>query len=69
MISSTGRCPAHHPGDDILSVVPPNKPPQDAVLPLVPYLDTLRWVFIALAQAGIAVAVWARLGDWKKGLR
>ncbi len=27
---------------------------QDAVLPLVPYLDTLRWVFIAVALAGIA---------------
>ncbi len=42
---------------------------QGAVLPLVPYLDTLRWLFIALALAGIAVAVWARLKDWKKGLR
>ncbi len=42
---------------------------QDAVLPLVPYLDTLRWLFIALALAGIAVAVWARVDDWKKGLR
>ena len=42
---------------------------QGAVLPLVPYLDTLRWVFIALALAGIAVAVWARVDDWRKGLR
>ena len=42
---------------------------QDAVLPLVPYLDTLRWLFIALALGGIAVAVWARVDDWKKGLR
>ena len=42
---------------------------QGAVLPLVPYLDTLRWVFIALAPGGIAVAVWARVDDWKKGLR
>ena len=42
---------------------------QGAVLPLVPYLDTLRWVFIALALGGIAVAVWARVDDWKKGLR
>ncbi|MGY6535279.1 MAG: YcbK family protein [Pararhodobacter sp.] len=42
---------------------------QGAVLPLVPYLDTLRWVFIALALAGIAVAVWARVDDWKRGLR
>ncbi len=42
---------------------------QGAVLPLVPHLDTLRWVFIALALAGIAVAVWARVDDWRKGRR
>jgi hypothetical protein len=42
---------------------------QDAVLPLVPYLDTLRWVFIAVALGGIAVAVYARLDDWKRGRR
>ena len=42
---------------------------QGAVMPLVPYLDTLRWVFIALALGGIAVAVWARLDDWRKGRR
>ena len=42
---------------------------QSAALPLLPYLDTLRWLFIALALAGIAVAVWARMDDWKKGLR
>jgi hypothetical protein len=42
---------------------------QGAVLPLIPHLDTLRWLFIALALGGIAVAVWARVDDWKKGLR
>ena len=42
---------------------------QGAVLPLVPYLESLRWLFIVLALAGIAVAVWARVDDWKKGLR
>jgi hypothetical protein len=42
---------------------------QGAILPLVPYLDALRWVFIALALAGIAVAVWARVDDWRKGRR
>jgi len=42
---------------------------QGAILPLVPYLDTLRWVLIALALAGIAVAVWARVDDWKRGRR
>mgnify|MGYP005850979307 FL=1 len=42
---------------------------QSAILPLVPYLDTLRWVFIAVALGGIAVTVWARLDDWRKGRR
>ena len=42
---------------------------QSAVLPLVPYLDTLRRVFIAVALAGIAVAIYARIDDWKRGQR
>lgn len=42
---------------------------QGAILPLVPYLDTLRWLFIALALGRIAVPVWARVDDWRKGLR
>lgn len=28
---------------------------QSAILPLVPYLDTLRWVFIAVALGGVTV--------------
>jgi len=42
---------------------------QSAVLPLVPYLDTLCWVFIALALLGIAVTIYARLDDWRRGQR
>jgi zinc D-Ala-D-Ala carboxypeptidase len=42
---------------------------QGAVLPLVPYLDALRWVFIVLALAGIGVAVWAQVDDWRRGRR
>ena len=42
---------------------------QSAVLPLVPHLDTLRWVFIAVALGGIAVTIYARLDDWKRGRR
>jgi len=42
---------------------------QSAILPLVPYLDTLRWVFIAIALAGVAVTIYARLDDWKRGSR
>ncbi len=42
---------------------------QTAVLPLVPYLDTLRWAFIAVALGGIAVTIYARLDDWRQGRR
>ena len=42
---------------------------QTTILPLVPYLDTLRWVFIAVALGGIAVTIYARLDDWKRGRR
>lgn len=42
---------------------------QSAILPLVPYLETLRWVFIAVALGGIAVTIYARLDDWKRGQR
>ena len=40
-----------------------------AILPLVPHLDTLRWLFIALALGGIAVTIYARLDDWRRGRR
>ncbi len=42
---------------------------QSAILQLVPYLDTLRWVLIAVALIGIAVAIFARIDDWKRGQR
>jgi hypothetical protein len=42
---------------------------QSVIQPLVPYLDTLRWVLIAIALIGIAVTIHARLDDWKRGQR
>jgi hypothetical protein len=42
---------------------------QSAILPLVPYLDTLRWAFIGLALGGIAITIYARLDDWRWGRR
>jgi zinc D-Ala-D-Ala carboxypeptidase len=42
---------------------------QSAILPLVPYLDTLRWVLIAVALLGVAVTIYARIDDWKRGRR
>ena len=40
---------------------------QAAIFPLVPYIDTLRRVFIAVALIGITVAIHARIDDWKRG--
>lgn len=42
---------------------------QSAILPLATYLDTLRWVFIAVTLGGIAVTIYACLDDWKRGRR
>ncbi len=36
---------------------------QTAILPLVPYLDRLRWAFIAVPLGGIAVTIYARVPD------
>ena len=42
---------------------------QSTIQLLLPYLDTLRWVLIAIALIGIAVTIHARLDDWKRGQR
>lgn len=42
---------------------------QSAILPLVPYLDTLRWLFIAVALIGVSITIYARWDDWRKGRR
>lgn len=42
---------------------------QSAIQPLIPYLDTLRWLFIAAALIGIGIAIYARWDDWRKGRR
>jgi zinc D-Ala-D-Ala carboxypeptidase len=42
---------------------------QSAIQPLVPYLDTLRWLFIAVALIGVSVTIYARWDDWRKGRR
>ena len=42
---------------------------QTAIQPLVPYLDTPRWVFIAAALGGIAVTTSVRLDCWKREQR
>jgi zinc D-Ala-D-Ala carboxypeptidase len=42
---------------------------QSVLQPLIPYLDTMRWLFIAAALIGIGITVYARWHDWQKGKR
>ena len=42
---------------------------QTALQPLIPYLDTIRWLFIAVALIGIGTTIYARWDDWRKGRR
>lgn len=42
---------------------------QSEVGGLMYYADTLKWVFVALAIAGIGLTIYARLDDMKKGNR
>jgi len=42
---------------------------QSVLQPLIPYLDTLRWLFIAAALIGAGVTIYARWDDWRKGKR
>jgi hypothetical protein len=44
----------------------PGHRPERRADDVLPYLDTLRWGFIA---GGIAVMIYARLDDWKRGRR
>ena len=39
------------------------------IQPLVPYLDAMKWVFIALTIVGLVVVGWARIDDRRKGRR
>ncbi|HHN67236.1 MAG TPA: DUF882 domain-containing protein [Thermopetrobacter sp.] len=42
---------------------------QSSLQPLIPYLDTLRWAFITAALAGVALTIYARWDDWRRGRR
>lgn len=42
---------------------------QSSIQPLVPYLDTLRWILIVIALIGIVVTIHARIDDWNRGQR
>jgi hypothetical protein len=37
------------------------------VAPLLPYADSLKWVFVVLTLVGIGFAMYARIDDWQEG--
>lgn len=42
---------------------------QERLIPLLPIIEPLKWVFVGMALMGIAVMVYARIDDRRKGLR
>lgn len=44
-------------------------PARDALTNLVPYLDTAKWLLLAVTLIGIGIMLWARIDDRLKGLR
>ncbi len=44
-------------------------PAQDTLQTLVPYLDIAKWLLLAITLIGIGVMLWARIDDYRKGLR
>ena len=44
-------------------------PARDALLTIAPYLDAVKWLLLGVTLIGIAVMVWARIDDHRKGLR
>lgn len=41
---------------------------KDAIEPIVGYSDTLRWVFIALVLGGLALTIYGRISNRRRGL-
>ena len=44
-------------------------PARDALQTLVPYLGVARWLLLTITLIGIGVMIWARVDDYRKGLR
>ncbi|MDD3028850.1 MAG: structural protein P5 [Alphaproteobacteria bacterium] len=44
-------------------------PARDTLQTLAPYLDTAKWLLLAITLIGIGIMVWARIDDCRKGLR
>lgn len=44
-------------------------PAKDTLQTLVPYLDIAKWLLLVITLLGIGVMIWARVDDYRKGLR
>lgn len=45
------------------------QPATSALMNVAPYLETAKWILLAVTLIGIAAMVWARIDDRRKGLR
>ncbi len=44
-------------------------PARDTLQTLVPYLDIAKWLLLVITLLGVGVMLWARIDDYRKGLR
>ena len=44
-------------------------PARDTLQTLAPYLDIAKWLLLAITLVGIGIMIWARIDDYRKGLR
>ena len=42
---------------------------QTTLQPLADMAPILKWAFVAVVLAGVALTIWARLDDWRNGKR
>lgn len=45
------------------------EPATTALMAIAPYLDAAKWILLGITLTGIAVMLWARIDDRRKGLR
>ena len=44
-------------------------PAKEALIAIAPYVESVKWLLLALTLIGIGIMVWARIDDRRKGLR
>ncbi|NCC03459.1 MAG: structural protein P5 [Proteobacteria bacterium] len=44
-------------------------PAKDTLQMLAPYLDIAKWILLVITLIGIGVMIWARVDDYRKGIR